>query len=59
MDIVLVYTVLIYLAAFAMLGWFAWFTYKLIKQHYNVAPLVYEIDADAEKQRQKEERGES
>jgi hypothetical protein len=58
MDIVLVYTILIYLAAFAMLGWFGYFTYKLIKQHYNVFPLLYEMDAEAEKQKQKEERGE-
>jgi len=58
MDIVFVYMILIYLASFAMLGWFGWFTYKLIKQHYNVSPLVYEIDAETEKQRQKEERGE-
>ncbi len=54
-DIVLVYTILIYLAAFAMLAWFARFTIKLIKQHNDIYPLLYDIE-EAEK---KKKRGES
>jgi hypothetical protein len=55
MDIVLVYTILIYVAAFAMLAWFARFTIKLIKQHNDIYPLLYDIE-EAEK---KKERGEN
>jgi excinuclease UvrABC nuclease subunit len=33
MDIVLAWTIVIYLAAFLLLGWFAMFARKLIKQH--------------------------
>lgn len=55
MDIVLVYTILIYLAAFAMLAWFARFTLKLIKQHNDIYPLLYDVE-EAEKKKQ---RGES
>jgi hypothetical protein len=54
MDIMLVYTILIYLAAFAMLGLFAKFTLKLIKQHNDIYPLLYAME-EAEK---KKERGE-
>ena len=53
-DIILVYTVLIYLAAFAMIAWFARFTIKLIKQHNDIYPLLYDIE-EAEK---KKKRGE-
>ena len=51
----LLYTILIYLAAFAMLAWFAKFTLKLIKQHNDIYPLLYEME-EADK---KKERGES
>ena len=54
-DIVLIYTILIYLAAFAMLGVFAKFTLNLIKQHNDVYPLLYAME-EAEK---KKERGEN
>jgi hypothetical protein len=54
MDIVLVYTILIYLAAFAMLGIFAKFTLNLIKQHNDIYPLLYAME-EAEK---KKDRGE-
>jgi hypothetical protein len=55
MDIVLAWTIVIYAAAFALLGWFAWFTRKLIKQHNDIYPLLYAME-EAEK---KKERGES
>jgi hypothetical protein len=54
-DIVIIYTILIYLAAFAMLGVFAKFTLNLIKQHNDIYPLLYAME-DAEK---KKERGEN
>jgi hypothetical protein len=53
-DIILVYTILIYVAAIAMLGIFAMFTIKLIKQHYDIYPLLYDLE-EAEK---KKNRGE-
>ncbi len=55
MDIVLAWTIVIYAAAFALLGCFAWFTKKLIKQHNDIYPLLYAME-EAEK---KKERGES
>ena len=54
MDIVLVYTILIYAAAFAMLAWFARFTIKLIKQHYDIYPYLYDLE-EAEKKKQRGE----
>jgi hypothetical protein len=54
MDIVLVYTILIYVAAFAMIAWFARFTLKLIKQHNDIYPLLYDIE-EAEKKKQRGE----
>jgi hypothetical protein len=53
-DTVLIYTILIYAAAIIMIGWFANFTLKLIKQHNNVYPLLYDLE-EAEK---KKEHGE-
>jgi hypothetical protein len=55
MDIIIIYTILIYLAAFAMLGVFAKFTLKLIKQHNDIYPLLYAME-EAEK---KKDRGEN
>ena len=55
MDIVLAWTIVIYIAAFALLGLFGWFTWKLIKQHNDIYPLLYALE-EAEK---KKERGES
>jgi hypothetical protein len=54
MDIVLAWTIVIYLAAFLLLGLFARFTMKLIKQHNDVYPLLYAME-EADK---KKERGE-
>ena len=31
--------------------WFARFTVKLIKQHYNIYPLLYELEEEKKKQR--------
>lgn len=55
MDIVLAWTIVIYLAAFLLLGLFALFTRKLIKQHNDVYPLLYAME-EADK---KKERGDS
>ena len=54
MDTLLLYTILIYAAAIIMIGWFVNFTLKLIKQHNNVYPLLYDLE-EAEK---KKKRGE-
>jgi hypothetical protein len=53
-DIILVYTILIYFAAIIMIGLFAKFTLKLIKQHNDIYPLLYDLE-EAEK---KNKRGE-
>jgi hypothetical protein len=53
-DTLLLYTIIIYAAAIIMIGWFVNFTLKLIKQHNNVYPLLYDLE-EAEK---KKERGE-
>ena len=54
MDSMLVYTVLIYLAAFIMIAWFARFTLNLIKQHKDIYPLLYELE-EVEKKKQRGE----
>lgn len=53
-DIILVYTILIYVAAIAMIAVFAKFTLKLIKQHNDIYPLLY----DLEEMEKKNKRGE-
>jgi len=55
MDIILAWTIVIYLAAFLLLGLFALFTRKLIKQHNDIYPLLYAME-EADK---KKERGDS
>jgi hypothetical protein len=55
MDIVLAWTIVIYLAAFLLLGWFAMFARKLIKQHNDIYPLLYAL----EESDKKKERGDS
>jgi hypothetical protein len=54
-DIILVYTIVIYAAAIAMIAVFAKFTLKLIKQHNDIYPLLY----DLEEMEKKNKRGES
>ena len=54
MDTLLLYTIIIYVAAIIMIGWFVNFTLKLIKQHNDIYPLLYDLE-EAEK---KKERGE-
>ncbi len=49
MDIILVYTILIYVAAIVMIGVFAKFTLKLIKQHNDIYPLLYDLEEAEEK----------
>lgn len=53
-DTLLLYTIIIYVAAIIMIGWFINFTLKLIKQHNDIYPLLYDLE-EAEK---KKERGE-
>jgi hypothetical protein len=53
-DTLLIYTIIIYVAAIIMIGWFINFTLKLIKQHNDIYPLLYDLE-EAEK---KKERGE-
>ncbi len=55
MDIVLAWTIVIWMAAIALIGTFAWFTRKLMKQHNDIYPLLYAME-EADK---KKERGES
>ncbi len=55
MDIVTAWTIVIWVAAIALLGTFAWFTRKLMKQHNDIYPLLYAME-EADK---KKERGES
>jgi len=55
LDTVLFYTIIVYAAAIIMIGWFASFTIKLIKQHNNIYPLLYDLE-EADK---KKKRGES
>ncbi len=54
MDAVLVSTILVYAAAIGLIAIFARFTVKLIKQHYDIYPLLYDLE-EAEKRK---ERGE-
>jgi hypothetical protein len=54
MDTVLAYTIVIYVAAIAMIAVFAGFTLKLIKQHNDIYPYLYDFE-EAEK---KHKRGE-
>jgi hypothetical protein len=49
-DTLLLYTMIIYAAAIIMIGWFVNFTLKLIKQHNNVYPLLYDLE-EAEKKK--------
>src|SRR5512138_982984 len=44
LDIVLAWTIVIYLAAFLLLGLFARFTMNLIKQHKDIYPLLYAME---------------
>lgn len=55
MDIVLAWTIVIYITAFLLLGLFAMFTRKLIKQHNDIYPLLYAM----EESDKKKERGNS
>ena len=55
MDIIFVYTLIIYVAAIAMIAVFAKFTLKLLKQHNDIYPLLYDLE-EADK---KNKRGES
>ena len=49
MDIVLAWTIVIYIAAFLLLGLFAMFTRKLIKQHNDIYPLLYAMEESDKK----------
>lgn len=54
MDVVTVSTILVYAAAIVLIGIFAMFTRKLIKQHNDIYPFLYDLE-EAEK---KKSRGE-
>ena len=54
MDVILAYTIVIYIVAIAMIAVFARFTLKLIKQHNDIYPYLYDFE-EAEK---KHKRGE-
>jgi hypothetical protein len=50
-DIVLVYTIIIYVAAIFMISLFGWFTLRLIKQHNDIYPLLYDLEETEKKKR--------
>jgi hypothetical protein len=50
-DIVLEYTILIYVAAISMISLFGWFTWRLIKQHNDIYPLLYDLEEAEKKKR--------
>jgi hypothetical protein len=54
LDVVTVSTILVYAAAIVLIGIFAMFTRKLIKQHNDIYPFLYDLE-EAEK---KKSRGE-
>ena len=51
MDVVIIYTILIYVAAFLMIAWFARFTMKLMRQHNDIYPLLYDLEEADKKKR--------
>ncbi|MBN2335025.1 hypothetical protein JXL21_05655 [Candidatus Bathyarchaeota archaeon] len=52
MDIVDVMSIVILLFSFGVFYWFGRFTMKLIKQHYNIYPLLYGLE-EAEKEKRR------
>ena len=54
MDVVTASTIMVYAAAIILIGIFAVFTRKLIKQHNDIYPFLYDLE-EAEK---KKDRGE-
>ncbi len=54
LDVVLVSTVLIYAVVIVIFILFGRFTMKLIKQHYDIYPLLYDIE-EAEKKKREEQ----
>ena len=50
MEYIDVMSVIIILFSLGVFYWFGRFTVKLIKQHYNIYPLLYELE-EAEKEK--------
>lgn len=54
MDVVLVSTILIYAVAIVIFILFGMFTVKLIKQHYDIYPLLYDLEEVEKKKREEQ-----
>lgn len=52
MDIVDIMSVVIIIFSLLVFYWFGRFTIKLIKQHYDIYPLLYELE-EAEKEKKR------
>jgi hypothetical protein len=52
LDIVDVFSVIIILFSLGVFYWFGRFTVKLIKQHYDIYPLLYELE-ESEKEKKR------
>jgi len=51
MDFVDIVTILILLFSLGIFYWFGRFTQRLIKQHYNIYPLLYELEESEKKKK--------
>ncbi len=51
LDTILIITVLLYAFAIGIFILFGWFTIKLIKQHYNIYPFLYDLEESEKKKR--------
>jgi hypothetical protein len=51
LDVVLVSTILIYAVGIGLIALFARFTMRLIKQHNDIYPLLYDLEEAEKKKR--------
>jgi len=55
MDINII-TIILFAISFVVFYWFYRFTIKLIKQHYNIYPYLYEVEEAEKKKKSGEEK---